>query len=88
MLIFDVETDGLLDTLTTIHSLVIYDTETDKLFSCKNTQCDIFNGEFFSLQVGLNMLQEAKEIAGHNIIKFDIPAIQKLYPTFRFKGWI
>ena len=86
MLIFDVETDGLLDTLTTIHSLVIYDTETDKLFSCKNIQCDMFTGEFFSLQVGLNMLQEAKEIAGHNIIKFDIPAIKKVFPSFNYTG--
>ena len=28
------------------------------------------------------MLQDAEEIAGHNIIKFDLPVIQKLYPTF------
>ena len=36
-LIFDIETDGLLDTLTKIHSLVIYDTEKDELISCCNT---------------------------------------------------
>lgn len=85
-LIFDIETDGLLDTMTTIHSLVIYDTDTDKMYSCKNTKCDLFNGEYFSLKVGLNMLQEAAEIAGHNIVKFDIPAIQKVFPSFKYTG--
>ncbi len=32
------------------------------------------------------MLAEAEEIIGHNIIKFDIPAIQKLYPSFKPKN--
>ena len=36
-LIFDIETDGLLDSLTKIHSLVIYDTERNELISCCNS---------------------------------------------------
>lgn len=33
---------------------------------------------------GLKLLQQADMIAGHNVIKFDIPVIKKLYPWFTF----
>lgn len=93
-LIFDIETDGLYDEATKIHSLVIYDTEKDELISCANTYgedyigyCDNekikqVNKGFMSITYGLLMLQEADEISGHNIIKFDLPVIRKLYPSF------
>ena len=100
-LIFDLETNGLLDETTKIHSLVIYDTEKDELISCANTQNKDYYGEskysrkpipennnFHSIADGLLLLQEAEEISGHNIVKFDIPAIQKLYPSFKPKGKI
>lgn len=75
-LIFDIETNGLLEELTTVHSLVIKDFDTGQLWSFKQNV----------IQEGLNLLQEADEIIGHNIIKFDIPALQKLNPTFKPKG--
>ena len=75
-LIFDIETDGLLREATKLHSLVIYDTEAKKLHSFHH------NG----LQEGVDMLNKAKELAGHNIVKFDLPCIQKLYPDFNPKG--
>lgn len=104
-LIFDIETDGLLNETTKIHSLVIYDTEKDELISCKqikNAICESYHSLgstevgkteeqehiFYSIEYGLNLLQEAEEISGHNIVKFDIPAIQKLYPDFKPKGKI
>lgn len=99
-LVFDIETNGLLENTTKIHSLVIYDTETDKLISCANTigkdyfsYCDLEkvrqeNNGFNSIAYGLALLQEADEISGHNIVKFDIPVIQKLYPSFKPKGKI
>ena len=71
MLYFDIETDGLLDSMTKIHCLVIKDGKTDQVYR--------FNKE---LQPGLDMLMQADTIIGHNVIKFDIPAIQKLYPNF------
>ena len=80
MLIFDLETDGLLDTLTKIHSLVIYDTDTNEYWNYAD------NDDYIPISVGIATLAEAAEIAGHNIIKFDIPAIQKLYPDFKPKG--
>ena len=89
-LIFDIETDGLLDTLTTIHSLVIFDTEKNELFSCVGRGVEIIDDDskfrYPSIQEGIKLLQEADEIAGHNIVKFDIPAIKKLYPNFEPKG--
>ena len=94
-LIFDIETDGLLDTLTKIHSLVIFDTEKNLLFSCCSKVKGLLGEEiaedgvpltYYSIETGLSMLMDADEIAGHNIIKFDIPAIKKLYPNFKPKG--
>lgn len=79
-LIFDIETNGLLNDTTCIHSLVIYDTENEKLISCTDRE------EYHKIETGLKLLQEADEISGHNIVKFDIPAIQKLYPDFKPKG--
>jgi len=71
-LLFDIETNGLLDTLTTIHCLVIKDADSGQVWS-------LHGG---TIKDGLALLQQADELIGHNIIKFDIPAIQKLYPTF------
>lgn len=80
--IFDIETNGLLEETTKIHSLVIYDTDTQKTYSCSN------HSGYMPIEEGLKILSEASEICGHNIIKFDIPVIQKLYPNFRPKGMI
>ena len=82
-LIFDCETDGLLRVTTKVHSLVIYDTEKDKLYSCTDNDT-----QFYPIKYGLKLLMEAKEIVGHNIVKFDLPALQKVYPEFNYKGKI
>jgi DNA polymerase I-like protein with 3'-5' exonuclease and polymerase domains len=71
---FDIETDGLLDQLTTIHSLVIQDVDTGEMISASSENLDIKDT--------LSTLMKADQIIGHNIIKFDIPAIQKVYPWF------
>lgn len=73
MLIFDLESDGLLDELTKIHVLVTYDTLTDSL--------KVYTKD--NLEEGLKLIQDyTSGICGHNIINYDIPAIQKLYPWF------
>lgn len=88
MLLFDLESDGLLDELTVIHTLHMYDTETGKFLR--------FNDGFFadgasaprdgSIEDGIKLLGEADAICGHNIINFDVPAIKKLNPSFHPKG--
>lgn len=75
-LIFDLETDGLLPSVSKIHSLVIRDYHTGLGYSC----CD--QPSAIPIEVGLEMLAEADEIIGHNIINYDLPVIRKLHP-----GW-
>lgn len=80
-LIFDIETNGLLDQLDRIHSLVVKDADTLQVWSCHNHE-----GSKFSIDEGINLLQSADQIIGHNIIGFDIPAIKIVYPGFSPKG--
>lgn len=70
--IFDIETNGLLDQLDRVHSLVMKDIDTGQVWSLHSDH--IFKG--------VQRLAEADEIIGHNIIGFDIPALQKVYPWF------
>ena len=87
MLIFDIETDGLLDELTKVHTLHTLDTETGERRR--------YNDGFFadgspaprdgSIVEGLTAVASAPEVGGHNIIPFDIPAIKKVYPWFRLR---
>lgn len=72
MLVFDIETDGLLDRLTKIHTMTIYDSDTGRFTRFDKTDT----------AYGIERLAKADSICGHNIIGFDIPAIQRLYP-----GW-
>jgi DNA polymerase I-like protein with 3'-5' exonuclease and polymerase domains len=75
-LLFDIESNGLLDTITTIHCIVVRDLETGQVF--------VFNdqGRLHSVQNGLTLLMEADELWGHNICNYDIPAIRKVFPWF------
>ncbi|WP_417623158.1 DNA polymerase [Parasphingorhabdus sp.] len=81
--LFDCETDGLLDELTTVHSLVLKDADTSEVFSYRN---DGHPDNLKRMGEGVQKLMEAEEIIGHNIIKFDVPAIQKVFPWFTPKG--
>ena len=80
MLIFDLETDGLLNNVSCVHCLAIYDTEEEKMH--------VFNdkGNTDPIIRGITYLEEAETIAGHNIINYDLPVIRKLYPFFEPKG--
>ncbi|WP_206631182.1 DNA polymerase [Mesorhizobium sp. M7A.F.Ca.MR.362.00.0.0] len=46
----------------------------------------IHAGTVNGIGAGLERLMQADELIGHNIIKFDLPAIQKVYPWFKPKG--
>lgn len=78
--VFDIETNGLLDDLTTLHCLVMQDLDTGAMLSCASQPGHTLPED------GVRALMAAEEIIGHNIIKFDIPALQKLFPWFRPKG--
>ena len=79
-LIFDLETNGLLHDVTHIHCLAIYDTETKQMLTYND------EGNTEPLIRGLQRLEDASEIVGHNIINYDIPVIRKLYPWFSNVG--
>lgn len=68
--IFDIETDGLLDTVTRLHCLVILDPDTGEMVSC-HTPTEV--------AAGLSLLANAETVVGHNILSFDIPVLKKLY---------
>lgn len=71
-LIFDIETDGLLDEVTKIHCLVLKIVDTGQVIT--------YTGD--GIETGIRCLMGSDLISGHNVIKFDIPVIQKLYPWF------
>lgn len=88
MLVFDIETDGLLDEITTIHCIHVIDRSTGKQLR--------FNDGIYkdgspaprdgSIIDGVKLLEDADCIAGQNIINFDIPAIQIVHPEFKPRG--
>ena len=82
MLVFDLETDGLLNDVTRIHCLVIYDSEADETY--------LFNDEGNEEPIvrGIQLLEEADLICGHNVISYDIPVIEKIYPWFACKALV
>jgi len=76
MLVFDLETDGLLHELTTIHTLSIQDADTGAV--TRYDKSDV--------PKGLRRLAVADDICGHNIIDFDIPAIQKVFSQWNTRA--
>jgi hypothetical protein len=67
-LLFDIETDGLLHVATKIHCIGIVDVDDETTFSYSHN----------TIAEGVEKLQQADEIIGHNIKRFDIPALKKL----------
>ena len=77
--IFDIECNGFLDTVSKLHSLVLLDMDTGEMLSYAfpDTKSD-------DIDEAAVRLEHAEELIGHNVIAFDIPVLQKLYPHIRF----
>ena len=81
MLVFDIETNGLLHDVHEIHCIAIYDSTKEEQF--------VFNdrgGKCPPITEALHWLTSADVIAGHNVISFDIPVLRKVYPWFKYDG--
>ena len=88
MIVFDLESNGLLKDVTEIHCIVLYDTDTEETI--------VFNDQAFEgctnkpatepVVRAIQILEDAPFIAGHNIINYDLSVINKLYPWFRRIG--
>jgi DNA polymerase-1 len=79
---FDLETNGFLDAVHTIHSLVMIDMDDGSLLSFAD------HHGYTPVEEGLALLRDAEEVCGLNIIGYDIPVIRKLFPSYVPKGKI
>lgn len=79
MLVFDIETDGLLDDVRHLHCIAVGDTETGEIKGYDDKHAE----------EGVKRIQEAIKsatpIGGHNIIAYDLPVLAKLFPWFHIE---
>lgn len=78
-LLFDLESTGLLRRGSTIHCIVTRNGDDG------NTQVYDHQPDRTLLQ-GINTLEQAEALIGHNIISYDIPLIKEQFPMFDPKG--
>lgn len=71
-LIFDLESNGLLNDVSVIHCMVAKDIDTGTVYTYRPDE----------IVKGLDLLMNAEQLIGHNVIGYDLPVIQKLYPWF------
>lgn len=78
-LVLDIETNDLLAGLDRVHSLVLRDVDTGTVYSCADQP------GYQSVASGLELVQQAEQVVGHNVIAFDLRALKKVYPSFKLK---
>ena len=93
VIVFDLETNGLLNDATRIHCISLYSNETNQIESFNdekytNNPKDLPMAGNYSITTALGWLEVADYIIGHNIINFDIPIIKKFYSWFNPRGTI
>ena len=76
-LVFDIETNGLIPQVDTIWCLVAQDIQTKEIFSYSD-----YDDDLPSLQEGIQKLEDADVLAGHNIVGYDLPVLKRLL------GWV
>ena len=76
-LIFDLESDNLFYDITKVHCIRAYHLEEKKMLRFDRDNEPMFKG-----------IQELNDglLVGHNIVNFDMPALMKLYPKFKWKN--
>ena len=72
-LVYDIESDGLLDSITKIWVLVTQDVDTGEQYAFSD-----YDDNLLPLADGLAQLQSADILIGHNVIGYDAPAIKKV----------
>ncbi|MGY5979085.1 DNA polymerase [Stenotrophomonas pavanii] len=87
ILVFDCETNGLLDELDTIHCISLQ--EVDETGAPRGpilSANDHGTGEM-TVRQAVERLKKATRVVGHNIAGFDIPAIAKVFPDFKVQAY-
>jgi DNA polymerase I len=82
-LLLDIEGNDLLDGVTRIHCIVTKDTQTGEV---RRFRAHSPVGSGCSNEEGLDLISKAAEVVTFNGLGYDIPALQKVYPHFQFKG--
>ena len=72
-LLFDIETNGLIDTVSELWIAVVKDIETNKVYTFSD-----YDKDSHPLNEFIPYLQKADVLIGHNIIAYDLPVIHKL----------
>jgi DNA polymerase-1 len=78
--VLDCETNGLLNKLDTVHCLVLRDIDTDEIHSCADQP------GYPSVRHGLDLIEKAELLVGHNTINFDFRALAKVYPGLKLRS--
>ena len=78
--VFDVEANGLLNTVTQIHCIVLFDYEKEIYYKYHN-HTDIQRDG--SIEDGINKLVQYDRLIGHNITGYDLPLIQRFFPDIK-----
>ena len=91
--VFDLETNGLLNDATKIHCIALHWEKENRMESFNDEPYTrdpkyLPMGGGYSITTGIGWLEVADVLIGHNIIGFDIPIIKKLYPWFNPSGLI
>lgn len=72
----DCETNGLLEQLDKVHSLCFKSSDGSQAYSCADQP------GYMGIEEGLEKLMAANKVVFANGIKFDLPALRKVYPWF------
>ncbi len=75
--LFDIESTGLLRRGSQIHCIVLRDLDN------RRAKPLVFDTVQDNVDEGIEVLQQADVLAGHNIISYDISLIKELYPKFK-----
>jgi DNA polymerase-1 len=78
--VFDIETDGLYNEVSTIHCVTLHDLDSRETL--------VFNdqGSRSPISAAISFLGDAEWVIGHNVINYDIPVIRKFYPWVNLNG--
>jgi len=83
--IVDIETDGLLDSMTKVHCIVMMDADTGEAV-CYHDDPEVTPQEgsvLMGVQALCLLMASGDSLVFHNAWGFDVPALSKLYPTFK-----
>lgn len=79
-LLYDIETDGLLDSCTVVHVVAILDLVTGELEAFGPHYEEAPGQPRRSVLAALRLLENAELLVGHNILDYDNRALAKLFP--------